>query len=196
MRKPLVKVCGITKFDDASFAYDNGADIIGLVLTSSSPRRADPKLVHDLSESGISVAGVYCSISEIGEESCDLDYVQLHFDHDEGIAKIVRASSGGRIISVVSGSRPDFNEIVALKLAQGSDLVLAEFKDGAINHITEIADMENISSLGVAGHICNQDAEMFARTGIALIDSSSSLEISPGIKSRRQVLDYIRAVKG
>ncbi len=40
LRRPLVKVCGLTRDEDVAVAADAGADMAGFVLAEGSPRRA------------------------------------------------------------------------------------------------------------------------------------------------------------
>ncbi|MGC9313639.1 MAG: bifunctional indole-3-glycerol phosphate synthase/phosphoribosylanthranilate isomerase, partial [Sediminispirochaetaceae bacterium] len=48
--RPLVKICGITREEDARLADALGADILGFVL-APSPRRADPAVLKQLGDS-------------------------------------------------------------------------------------------------------------------------------------------------
>ena len=48
----LFKVCGITDIDDAFLCIDQGADLIGVVLSEKSPRKGTPRLVRDLVDQG------------------------------------------------------------------------------------------------------------------------------------------------
>ncbi|HVW88601.1 MAG TPA: bifunctional indole-3-glycerol phosphate synthase/phosphoribosylanthranilate isomerase [Gaiellaceae bacterium] len=40
LRRPLVKVCGLTRQDDVDAAVEAGADLLGFILSDTSPRRA------------------------------------------------------------------------------------------------------------------------------------------------------------
>jgi phosphoribosylanthranilate isomerase len=42
IRRTIVKICGITRLEDATLALDLGADWVGLVLWPGSPRALDP----------------------------------------------------------------------------------------------------------------------------------------------------------
>jgi indole-3-glycerol phosphate synthase len=44
LRRPLVKVCGLTRQDDVDAAVEAGADLVGFILAAESPRRADTLL--------------------------------------------------------------------------------------------------------------------------------------------------------
>jgi indole-3-glycerol phosphate synthase/phosphoribosylanthranilate isomerase len=44
LRRPLVKVCGLTRQEDVDAAVDAGADLVGFILARESPRRTDALL--------------------------------------------------------------------------------------------------------------------------------------------------------
>ncbi|MCX7704365.1 MAG: phosphoribosylanthranilate isomerase, partial [Planctomycetota bacterium] len=80
----IVKICGLTNFEDASFAVECGADFIGFVF-AESPRRVTPEkafeILKALPEWVVSV-GVFANepLERVEEMSrfLRLSYVQLH----------------------------------------------------------------------------------------------------------------------
>jgi phosphoribosylanthranilate isomerase len=82
-----IKVCGITNLEDASFAAECGADALGFIFFSRSPRYVAPerakKIIEELPDR-IAKIGVFVNqeIQEVKKtvEFCDLDLVQLHGD--------------------------------------------------------------------------------------------------------------------
>src|SRR5581483_7313579 len=44
IRRPLVKVCGLTRQEDVDVAVDAGADLVGFILARESPRRTNELL--------------------------------------------------------------------------------------------------------------------------------------------------------
>ena len=44
LRRPLVKVCGLTRQEDVDAAVEAGADLVGFILAQESPRRTDALL--------------------------------------------------------------------------------------------------------------------------------------------------------
>lgn len=43
-----IKICGITRFQDADMAAELGADAIGLVFYEASPRRVDTRRTNEI----------------------------------------------------------------------------------------------------------------------------------------------------
>jgi indole-3-glycerol phosphate synthase/phosphoribosylanthranilate isomerase len=75
LRRPLVKVCGLTRQDDVDAAVEAGADLVGFILAQESPRRTDALL--DAPDTVLRVA-VF-----VGEqEETDADLVQFYARED------------------------------------------------------------------------------------------------------------------
>lgn len=67
LRRPLVKVCGLTRQDDVDAAVEAGADLVGFILADSSPRRAERVL-----EAPDAVLRVAVFVGEPEETEADL----------------------------------------------------------------------------------------------------------------------------
>ena len=82
-----IKICGITILEDASFAAECGADALGFIFYSRSPRYVAPerakKIIEKLPDR-IAKVGVFVNqeLQEVKKtvEFCALDLVQLHGD--------------------------------------------------------------------------------------------------------------------
>jgi phosphoribosylanthranilate isomerase len=82
-----IKICGITNLEDASFAAKCGADALGFIFYSKSPRYVEPETAKEIIEKipdGITKVGVFVNYgaSAVKQivEFCGLDMVQLHGD--------------------------------------------------------------------------------------------------------------------
>lgn len=90
----LVKICGLTRRDDARYAVEAGADALGFVFAPGSRRRADPAVVAGI------VAGLPSHVTTVGVFQdqpldvvrntmldCGLDVAQLHGAEDAAYMK-------------------------------------------------------------------------------------------------------------
>ena len=73
--RPLVKVCGLTRQEDVDAAAEAGADLVGFILASESPRRAPSVLAAP--ETVLSVAS-----SSARSRTTDADLVQFYARED------------------------------------------------------------------------------------------------------------------
>lgn len=81
----IVKICGITRADDARAAVDAGADWIGVVFAQRSPRRVGRESAREIARAvrgRATIAGVFVDapLAEVNAiaDGVDLDVVQLH----------------------------------------------------------------------------------------------------------------------
>lgn len=86
-----IKICGITRVEDAEAAVDLGADFIGLNFWSQSPRRVDLERGREIAEiigDRASLVGVFVNedraVLEEVADSVGLDLVQFHGDETPG----------------------------------------------------------------------------------------------------------------
>ena len=188
----IIKICGITRVNDANAAKDNGADIIGVVRAKSSKRFMDSKFTDSLSSMGFNVAGVYDDREYLLNNFSEEAYIQIHYPHrPEEISKI-RKISGKKIISVINAEnvfRPEFRIESYVKEA---DLVLIEQKPKIVDLLDDLQPFH--LNAGLAGGITPEDIPEIVRKGFQFVDLSSSIEISPGIKDLRK-LSAIKEVR-
>ncbi len=164
--RPLVKVCGLTRQEDADVAAEAGADLAGFVLAAESPRRAPGVL--DVPETMLSVA-VY--VGERGEDGADL--VQLYALEDGHRA---------RDAMLLRGDEP---------VARVLDLPWDE-EDRA--HLERAAAAEGRVMLAGRLDASNVRAAI-ERVRPWAVDASSRLEREPGVKDHERVRAYVEAAK-
>lgn len=104
-----VKICGITNFQDAMQAIDAGADALGFVFYSQSPRYikpADAKKIIEKIPPFIGRVGLFVNegIDTIDTISnyCDLTLCQIHFDVDEEALDMI----GSKAMPVIRAREP------------------------------------------------------------------------------------------
>ena len=165
LRRPVVKVCGLTREEDVAAAADAGADLAGFILAEESPRRAPEVL--PVPDTMLSVA-VYVGEAEDGES----DLVQL-YAREEGK---VRGRDGVLLREGVQVARvfdlpwqeEDPEHLERARAAEGR-VVLA----GGLGP-------ENVRAAIDAVHPW-------------AVDASSRLEVTPGAKDHARVRAYVEA---
>lgn len=207
MHKHWIKVCGITRAEDAFAASEAGADAIGLVFYPPSPRAV---LVDDLSDivSGVSasVAVVALFVDPTREEvnkvvdSGYIDLLQFHGSESETFCcsfdlpymKAIRVG-------------PDVDLQTAIAAYPSAELVLLDSFDTAApggtgkvfdwERVSVISD-SSLSKLVLAGGL-NPDniATAIAHVQPWGVDVSSGVESSPGIKDRALINKFIEGVR-
>ena len=115
-----VKICGITRPEDAEQAADLGAWAIGFNFWSGSKRRCDPAIAAGISRAlrrRVEPVGVFVNptLDEVAQlaESVGLTYVQLHGDEGPAFCAAVFQRTGARVIK-------------ALRVGSGADIRDAE----------------------------------------------------------------------
>ena len=80
-----IKICGITKSEDAAFVAECGADAVGLIFHPKSPRYVAPETVKQIIRklpADITTVGVFVDLNPQQVKDivafCGLDMVQLH----------------------------------------------------------------------------------------------------------------------
>ena len=165
LRRPLVKICGLTREEDVAAAAEAGADLAGFVL-AESPRRAHAPLT--VPDSMLSVGVFVGAAEEVGT-----DLVQLYAE-DNGH----RARDG---VLFRDG------EAVAKVL----DLPWLE-KD--VGHLQRAADVDGRVLLAGGLAPENVRAAIDAVQPWA-VDASRSTEAEPGIKDHEKVRAFVEATR-
>ncbi len=111
MSAPKVKVCGVTRLQDAELAVELGAWAVGMVLYERSPRRCSPAEALRISSAlrrRVEVCGVFVNapLEEVVGTAQELGLTLLQLHGDEGPAFCAEAAhrSGARVIKAVQVS--------------------------------------------------------------------------------------------
>ena len=165
LRRPLVKICGLTREEDVAVAAEAGADLAGFVL-AESPRRADGPLPVPDTMLSVSVF--------VGEaEDAGTDLIQLYAEENGH-----RARDGVLLRK---------SEAVAKVL----DLPWLEEDEG---HLQRAADVDGRVLLAGGLGPENVRAAIDSVHPWA-VDASRSTESSPGIKDHGKVHAFVEAAR-
>ena len=103
-----VKVCGITRLEDAELAIEHGAWALGFILWPSSKRYVDPAVAAGITRQvrrKVETVGVFVnqSLDEIADavDFLGLSHVQLHGDEGPSFCSAVAQRTGAKVIKAV-----------------------------------------------------------------------------------------------
>ena len=202
----------MTRHSDASYAGELGASYAGAVF-ADGPRRvsaAEARGIFDYSD-GIARVGVFGTndvreISLIADQA-ELDIVQLHADPTPDDVHAVRSGFGGEVwaaLRVAGSSLPGY----AAELMDAADGVVLDAKvPGKIGGTgqtlpwhelaSEISRVRTGGLVILAGGLTPQNVDAAIRElAPDVVDVSSGVEQSPGIKDHQLMRDFADAVRG
>jgi phosphoribosylanthranilate isomerase len=181
----MVKVCGITRREDAEAAVGAGASALGFVFVPSSPRRVTPERAAELGH-GLPIlkVGVFesggsgLSLKEIMRVA-QLDVVQIY---GGGAPEGVRVWKAFRVSGAFDPA-----------LANGAEAVLLDGPANGIAFDWSLA-RANGAKIIVAGGLDGSNVAEAIRTVKPWgVDASSRLESSPGVKDHEKVRRFVEA---
>ena len=195
-----VKVCGITRPEDAGTACSLGADLIGVIFAKESPRCIGQEraraifaaIPDDRGRVGVFVNEDVDAILDV-VAACGLDMVQLHGDESEIEIKLIKKNEvkvikGFNITSVADYDRP---------LKSAADYVLFDNRDKDRRGGTgkpfdwSLTPPQPIPNLVLAGGLSAENlASGVAKFKPQIVDVSSGVEVAPGIKSPEKLKTF------
>jgi phosphoribosylanthranilate isomerase len=197
-----VKVCGITRPEDAELAVELGAWAIGFILWPGSKRHADPALAAGIARSlrrRVETVGVFVNqpLDEVvrAVDDIGLSYVQLHGDEGPSFAAAVAQRSGARVIKAIRvASRAD---VVDAERFHPDLLMLDGPGNGRAWDWALAAERRNRTPLVVAGGLTADNvADAIDAVHPYAVDVASGVEAEPGIKDPERMRAFFAAVAG
>lgn len=201
--RPRVKVCGITRFEDAELAVRLGADAVGFVLWDGSPRHIDPVSAGAIARRlpvFVTRVGVVVNPSAEGigrvAEAAGLDAIQLH--GDESVSAFHGVTR--RLIKAVALEN---DAAVAAAVALPPEVtVLVDALDrtrrggtGQRADWTRAAAVARRRPVILAGGLTADNvAAAVAEVRPWAVDVASGIESSPGVKSRERMEAFFAAL--
>ena len=203
-----VKICGLTRLEDVLAADQAGADYLGFIF-AKSPRRITPEHAKTISE-GVRAKRVAVVVEPTADELSTLldtfapDLVQFHGDEAPESVLRVAADHGVGVIKAVPIAETD--DMKWAERYAACDLILYDAKpptgsDVRGGHGTAIdwdviANSPRPKHFALAGGLTPANvAEALAKTGATVADTSSGVELSPGVKDADAIAAFIRAAK-
>jgi phosphoribosylanthranilate isomerase len=200
-----VKICGITRPEDAELAASLGAWAIGFILWPQSKRHADPAVAAGIARAlrrRVELVGVFVNptLDEVVQaaESIGLTYVQLHGDEGPAFCTAVAERTGARVIKALG-----IGSIADIRAAERyhTELHLLDAAAGAAYGGTGrtwdwdlLAQRHSSTPLVLSGGLTPENVgEAVAAVKPWAVDVSSGVESAPGVKDHAKVEAFIAA---
>jgi phosphoribosylanthranilate isomerase len=181
----MVKVCGITRRQDAEAAVAAGASAIGFIFYPKSPRYVTPGVAKELG-AGLEIwkVGVFQDESpgviEDTMRTAQLDVAQIYGGDLPNVPRIWRA------FRVAPASRPVNDNVEAILLDGPANGIAFDWNQArGLSEKVILAGGLNASNVAEAIRIAKPWG----------VDASSGLESSPGMKDHDKVRQFIEAAR-
>jgi len=198
-----IKVCGITRLEDALAASTLGVDAIGFVFYKKSPRYIEPMkaaaIIRELppfvSAVGLFVNPEQAFIDEV-LTCCPLGVIQLHGDESPDFCQ----AQARRVIKAIAvSSKEDLERAKQYTCSILLDTKAPKGVYGGTGHSFDwslLQDFTHDYPLMLAGGLNSENAAIALshRQWFAL-DVSSGVETAPGIKDHAKTHDFVSAVQ-
>lgn len=199
-----VKICGITRTEDALAAAEAGADAIGLVFYPPSPRAVNARTARTIVESlppFVTTVGLFVDAAPKDVRAVlaevPLDLLQFHGDESD---EYCRQFSRPYMKALRVRPQDDLDALAA-RWPGACGILLDSYKQGVPGGTGEIFDWSLIPSqrqwnLILAGGLDSGNvAAAIARCQPWAVDVSGGVEQSKGIKDASKITSFIREVK-
>lgn len=198
---PFVKICGLTRAEDIEAAIVHGADYLGFIVEANSARGLSATVAARLSKPAkAAIPTVAVTVNPDDDLLTRLsmgmqpDYVQLHGDETPARVLDIQNRFGFKIIKALPVS--ETKDLAAI-FAYQADLILLDAKppkDGPRGGHGKAFNWDLLVETPLpehwilAGGITPNNARKAAKqTGAPILDVSSGVEITPGIKDSGKI---------
>ncbi len=202
-----VKLCGITRHEDAELAASLDAWAIGFILWPGSKRAADPGVAAGIARAmrrRLELVGVFVNptLDEVSRaaQGIGLTHIQLHGDEGPAFCTAVAERTGLRVIKAVRvASGADIQDAARFH----TDLLLLDAAVGSAWGGTGqtfdwalAAQRHSQAPLILSGGLTPENvAEGIATVRPWAVDVASGVESAPGIKDHAKVEAFMAAAK-
>jgi phosphoribosylanthranilate isomerase len=200
----MVKVCGITRREDAEAAVQAGASALGFVFVPSSPRYVTPERAAELGE-GLPIlkVGVFGNgpLPAVAAQSATFRAATAGSGLSlEEIMRVARLD----VAQIYGGAAPGgarvwkafrVNGAFDLSEANGAEAVVLDGPANGISFDWSLARLTGVNVILAGGLDASNVAEAIRTVRPWGVDASSGLESSPGVKDREKVRGFIEAAR-
>lgn len=187
-----MKICGITSPGDAVMADQAGADAIGVVMYSDSPRSVDIETAEEI----FSAAGPYIARVCVSHTR-SLGDIEAMLDLNPDVIQISSSLAlphpfPVRLIRVVAGGRalPIDADAVLVDGSAGKGMVYDE------EYASRVVRESRVPVILAGGLNPGNVALAVRRVSPYGVDVATGVEDAPGVKNERKVREFVKIAKG
>jgi phosphoribosylanthranilate isomerase len=200
-----VKICGITRPEDAELAVELGAWALGFILWRRSPRAAEPAVAAGIARElrrRVELVGVFVNagLDEIAQaaEALHLSHVQLHGDEGPAFCAEAGRRTGAKVIKAVRvASAADLQDLERYHTdfhlldtgARGKRGGTGETWDWAL----AARHRRTVPAILSGGLTAENVAAGIAAVEPYAVDVASGVEASPGVKDPDKLAAFLAA---
>jgi phosphoribosylanthranilate isomerase len=193
----LIKICGLTRREDAELAIAAGADLVGFVFVPGTQRELLPEDAGWVRElAGAERVGVFrdAPVERVEEirRRLALDWVQLHGAEPDGELQRLGLRVIRRVCPAGGQTWPEVERVARFALP----LPDPGAGEGVSWSWAELEPPPKGLRFGVAGGLVPENVAAVVKTlRPALVDVSSGVEGAPRVKDPSRVAAFIRAAR-
>jgi len=203
-----VKICGITRCEDAQLAVDAGVDAIGLVFYEKSPRFVSNEIAAEISQlipAFVSRVALFKDADKAMIDSVlqavEIDLIQFHGSETADFCQQFTLPYIKAIGMKGSEHEADLLRSSAENYRAAKALLLDGHAPGEAGGTGESFDWASIASIDkpviLAGGLTPENvAQAITLVQPFAVDVSSGVERAPGIKDKDKVAAFMRNVSG
>lgn len=195
-----IKICGLTRVEDAISTVNAGADAIGLVFYARSPRFVSIETARKIAFAVgpfVTVTGLFVDADPADVENV-LKHVPLHLLQFHGDESLAYCESFNRPYIKALRMKPglDVNQAITA-YPSASGILLDAYRPGVPGGTGETFDWEQIPGQSakpiiLAGGLTTENvADAISSTRIYAVDVSGGVESAPGVKDPAKIRDFI-----
>lgn len=213
MTTTQVKICGLKTEAALEAAIEGGADYIGLVFFPPSPRNVTPAAAKALADRARGRARIVALLVDADDARIEEvvaavapDLLQLHGEETPERVAQVRRRWGRPVVKAVKVATAE-DAGAALAYRGAADLILYDARapadatrpggNGAAFDWRVLLGVKDAAPFMLSGGLTPDTVgEAIRTTGAGMVDVSSGVESSPGVKDPELIRRFLRAAKG
>ena len=209
-KKIRIKICGITRLQDALCAIESGVDALGFIFYRKSPRYIDPeeaRLIIEQLPPFVDVVGVFVDKEREEVEEiiryCRLGYAQLHGEESSKYTeRLLRHTSPCEVIKAFRVGEQTVSEDFDPYTPHVKAFLLDTYDKELAGGTGKSFDWSILPRLGLrkpymlAGGLDTVNIEAALQSVRPYgVDVNSGVEVAPGLKDHQLIREFVRIVR-